>query len=415
MKNILVLGSGAQGSTVVQTMNSLSNVGKIVCADYDINAAKTLSKQFKKAIAARVNAKNLQDIIALKQYCDNKVDLLVNALPLDYAKNALDAALVLKCDYQDFAAGEKIHGDWISGIKYMFDYYHKAFKKNNKLAIIGTGSAPGLICLATRIAVNQLDTCDTIYNFCFEGVRAKRFIPFWFSPRVALSDMAEDAFAYINGKIMKTKAFSLPISRKYQELSKTEIFVEHAHDEPVYYGLNAKTLYKGCKNAYFKYGGIGVDFAFPLHRAGLLSYQPVTYQGQQIVPFEFVLSQLPPAPKFKDEIKAIIKDGIIEDGGCMVVEAYGKKNKQNKLIELHIFAPGIIESFKKKGITAEQYLTGQSGAMYTRMFIENKYSLKGLISSDMLTNDEIKYYWSLMKHFNITYKIIEKKLTKKLI
>jgi saccharopine dehydrogenase-like NADP-dependent oxidoreductase len=60
----------------------------------------------------------------------------------------------------------------------MLSDYAKKFKAINKLAIIGTGSAPGLVCLATRLAVKDLDTCDTIYNICYEGVKAKRFIPF---------------------------------------------------------------------------------------------------------------------------------------------------------------------------------------------------------------------------------------------
>jgi saccharopine dehydrogenase-like NADP-dependent oxidoreductase len=39
------------------------------------------------------------------------VDLIINALPLHFAKNVLDAAIELKTNYQDFAAGEGIKED----------------------------------------------------------------------------------------------------------------------------------------------------------------------------------------------------------------------------------------------------------------------------------------------------------------
>lgn len=405
--NILVLGTGAQGSTVVQKMNAHPNVDKIICADYDQNAVNNLTSKFNKTIGFQVNAKNIDEIINLKTKAGIEIDLLVNALPLHFAKNALEAALKLKCNYQDFAAGEGIKDDWIDGVKYMLNHYHKEFKKINKLAIIGTGSAPGLICLATRILANEFDKINTIYNFVYEGVKAKRFLPFWFSPQVALWDMAEDAMAFVNGKIIKTKAFSLPIYRKYEELPREMKFVEHSHDEPVYYGLNSKKLYKGCKNAYFKYGGLGIDFAEPLSNMGMLNKQPITFNNQQIIPYNLVLSMLPPAPKYENEIKAILDEGLEYETGCIVVEIEGIKNKLNIKKELHIYAPSLEESFKREKISSEQYITGQAGATYTQLFVENKYNNKtGLITCDDLEMESIKYYFEIMNKLDITYKIL---------
>jgi saccharopine dehydrogenase-like NADP-dependent oxidoreductase len=204
--------------------------------------------------------------------------------------------------------------------------------------------------------------------------------------------MAEPAYAYEKGEIIQTPSMSFPIERKYDELNKTETFYEHAHDEPVYYALAANEYLKGCKNAYFKYGGIGIDFSLPLLRCGLLSHKPETINGATIAPFDFVLSHIPPAPKYENEIQSIIDEGIEEDGGCLVVEAYGKKDGKKVLNELHVSAPGLIESFKRAKLTAEQYLTGQSGGLFTKLFVEEKYEQTGLISTVMLTYKEIDYY-----------------------
>ncbi|MCE2604170.1 hypothetical protein LH384_34325, partial [Pseudomonas aeruginosa] len=81
----------------------------------------------------------------------------------------------------------------------------------------------------------------------------------------------------------------------------------------------------------------------------------------------------------------IIEEGLVTDSGAMVVEAIGEKDGKKIKVETHVFAPGLIESFKRAGITSEMYLTGQGGALFTKMFVEDKFTQTGLISSDMLT------------------------------
>lgn len=149
----------------------------------------------------------------------------------------------------------------------MYDEYGKRFKEIGKTAVIATGSAPGLICAAARRTMQYLDTCDTIYNIVYEGVEAKRFLPFWWSPVTALSDMGGIPNAFENGEMIQTEPFGRPIYRTYDYVGKEIRFVEHDHDEPVHMGLNAKEFFKGAKNIYFKYAGSGVTFAEPIdHR-----------------------------------------------------------------------------------------------------------------------------------------------------
>ncbi|MDR2133091.1 MAG: saccharopine dehydrogenase NADP-binding domain-containing protein [Clostridiales Family XIII bacterium] len=399
-KKILVLGTGAQGSTVAQRMDEEAGVSEIVCADRDDKAVDALVRILTKGRGARVDA---SDVAGIKEIARGS-DLIVNALPLQFGANALEAALAAGANYQDFAAPEAISDNWISGIKLLLAEYGPRFEARGKLAVVGTGSAPGLICAATRVAVRELDSCDTIYNIVWEGVEAKRFQPYWWSPVTALNDMSDDAFAFENGKITRTPPFSLPIYRQYGYMDKPVCFVEHAHDEPVYMGLNAEKYFKGAKNIYFKYGGAGIQFAEPLYRAGMLSREPEDFKGMTIVPFDFVLAHVPPAPKYKEEIRAIIDEGLVSDSGCMVVEAYGKRKGQNVRVETHVFAPGFIESFNRAGLTAEMYLTGQGGALFTEMFVNDKYEQTGLITSDMLTESEIDYYFARAAELDITLK-----------
>lgn len=399
-KKILILGTGAQGSTVALRMDEEPNVDEIICADYDQKAVDSLAGQLKKGRGVQVDASKKENIVEVAK----GVDLIVNALPLEFGKKVLDAALDVKTNYQDFATPEtpELHESWIEGFKILYKDYSPKFAANGNLAICGTGSAPGLIMAASRLAVKDLDTCDTIYNIVWEGVEAKRFQPFWWSPVSALIDMSGKAYAFIDGEIVRTEAFSMPIKRKYDYMDREIEFVEHEHDEPVQIGFNAETHFKGCKNAYFKYAGAGIDFAKPLYRAGLLSREAEEINGQKIVPFDVVLKHLPPAPKYKEEIKEIIDEGLVSDSGCMVIEAYGEKGGKKVRNEVHVFAPGLVDSFEKSGLTAEMYLTGQGGALFTKMFANDKYDQKGLITSDMLTYEEIDYYFEEAAKLDIT-------------
>jgi saccharopine dehydrogenase (NAD+, L-lysine-forming) len=406
MKKFLVLGVGAQGSTVAKRLDEEPNVSEVICADYDKKAVDELVKTLKKGKGIRVDGSKKEEIVKAAR----GVDTIVNAMPLDFGINVLEAAIEVKANYQDFAACENIadcenpEDNWVEGIKIMYRDYGKRFAEIGRTAIIGTGSAPGLMCVIARKTVSHLDSCDTINMMVYEGVESKRFIPYWWSPVVALSDMSEDAYAFENGKIIRTKPFSRPITRRFPEMDNVELtMVEHAHDEPVYMGINNKEFFKGAQNIYFKYGGVGIDFAHPFSRAGLLSHEEETIKGRKVVPFDVVLAHVPPAPKYHDEIKAIIDEGLIADTGAFVCECIGKKDGKDVMAETHVFAPGLVDSFKKYGISAEMYITGQSGFLYTKLFANDKITQHGLISSDMLDDEQVETYLKWANELEITY------------
>jgi saccharopine dehydrogenase-like NADP-dependent oxidoreductase len=186
---------------------------------------------------------------------------------------------------------------------------------------------------------------------------------------------------------------------------------EHCHDEPVHYWFNKDTHFKGVKNVWFKYGGAGYDFAKPLYRAGLLSQSTEAVGDVKVSPFDVVLQHIPPAPKYRDEIQEILDEGLVSDTGCMVVEAYGKKDGKDVLVEVHVMAPGLEDSFKLSGLTAEMYLTGQGGSLFTKMLVNDIVTQKGLISSDMITDEQVDYYFDEAAKLDITLVINKKDAT----
>ena len=53
-KNVMVLGTGAQGSTIAMRLDEEANVARIICADYNLEAAQRLERKLTKATAVKV-------------------------------------------------------------------------------------------------------------------------------------------------------------------------------------------------------------------------------------------------------------------------------------------------------------------------------------------------------------------------
>ena len=407
MKKVMVCGCGAQGSTICRKLDQEPNIEEVICADFNYASAEAVCKLMTKGTPKQVNAANIDEIVAAAEGCE----LIVNVMPLELGINVMKAALQVKACYQDLSACENVvegypeYDTWFEGIRYMYTEYGKKFAENGTTAIIGTGSAPGVMCVVARKAVSELDECDTINCMVYEGTRSKRFIPFWWSPVTAMSDMEEDAFAFVNCEHVRTKPFSLPVKRNWPECGREVTLVEHAHDEPVYIGFNREKYFKNCKNAYFKYGGSGIEFAEGLYKAGMLHHEEEEFNGVKISPFDWVMAHIPPAPKDPEEIKEIIEEGIVEDNGAFVCEAYGQKDGKNVMVDLHLVAPGIEEAFQRAQMSSEMYLTGQGAFLFTKLFVNEMIDQKGLISSDMLDDKQVEQYLAWAADLGITCNI----------
>lgn len=98
-KTVMVLGLGAQGFAAARCFDKEPYVEKIICADADHNALKQV-KKLKKGEPVLVDARDKDSIVSAAR----GVFLLVNALPLSFTPNVMDAALEVGSHYQDYAA-----------------------------------------------------------------------------------------------------------------------------------------------------------------------------------------------------------------------------------------------------------------------------------------------------------------------
>jgi saccharopine dehydrogenase-like NADP-dependent oxidoreductase len=296
---------------------------------------------------------------------------------------------------------------FVESYQLIFSQWNEKFKEKNLTAMVGCGSSPGLANIIARESVDEMDSCDQIGIYIYEGVWARRYTPFWWSPEVALGDMAYDTFRFENGKIIKDKPFSRPVMMKFSGIDKEIRMVDHEHDEPVTMGLLADKVLKGVKNVEFKYGGPHVELSEALYQLGLLSKEPVNVKGTDIVPMDLVLKLCPPAPKFADEIKTILDEGLVVEEGAFLVRVDGCKNAKPVRIDCNVNAPGLVEAFEKSGLSHEAYMTGQCASVFVKMLVDHAFTEKGLFVPEQLHTDARRYCFQELVQFGIT---IEKKI-----
>ena len=340
MKKIIVVGVGAQGSTIAKRLDDHPSVAEIICADYDIRVAEKLSRSMQRASAVRLDAQVVDNVIQAARGCD----LVVNGLPLKYNLIIMEAALAINASYIDLAGPmEKI--GFVESYRMIFAEWHQKFKSRGLTALVGCGSSPGLANLIARESVEKLDTCDHIGIYIYEGVWAKRFTPFWWSPEVAFGDMAFKTFRFENGQIVTDEPFSRPAMMKFRGIDREICMVDHEHDEPVTMGLLADKVLKGVKSVEFKYGGPHVELSKSLYKMGLLSEKPVTVNDVEIAPLDLVLKLCPPAPKFPDEIKAILDEGLLLEEGAFMVRVEGITDNHAVTIDIAVNGHRMIRLF----------------------------------------------------------------------
>lgn len=406
MKKVIVVGVGAQGSTIAKRLDEEANVSEVICADYDEKAAKNVAGQLKKARAVQLNAKNVDEIVAAAEGCD----LIVNGLAPDFNMNVMDAALKVGACYQDLASGPVSDTDFVSAVKRCFNRSAE-FEAKGLTALINTGSAPGMANVLTRHGVEKFDSCDRIDIFVYDEIWSKKFIPFWWSPETAFADMAAEPIVYKDGEFKRVQPFNNPQMTEFKGMSELKRMTDHEHEEPVTMGLLADKVLKGVKEVNFRYGGPGLELAESLYKMGLLSDDTLNVKGTDIVPMDIISRLTPPAPKYADEIKAVLDEGMVSEDGVFLVRVTGKIDGRTSQVDLYCYAPGLTDAFEKAGITHESYFTGQAAFLFTKMFVNDVITTKGCFPPECLEDKEREYYLSEAAKLDILVdEIIETRL-----
>lgn len=318
MARILIIGAGGVSGVAVHKCAQASEVFTDIClASRTKSKCDAIAAQLKRPIRTeQVDADNVPELVALIR--DFQPDVVLN-LALPYQDlHIMDACLETGVHYIDAANYEPLDE---AHFEYSWQWaYQDRFKEKGIMALLGCGFDPGVTNVFTSWAVKQnyFDTIDTLD--IIDANAADNGHPFAtnFNPEINIREVSAPGKYYADGQFIETKpmefsqVFDFPggIGPKkmyllwHEELESLVPFLKQK-------GLKEARFWMTFSDNYLKHLEV-------LENVGMTRIDPVKFQGQEIVPIQFLKALLPdpatlgPTTKGKTCIGCLIrgkKDG----------------------------------------------------------------------------------------------------------
>ncbi len=352
--NILVLGMGLMGPTIAKDCCADPEVTKVTGCDIDsrkLVEAKNYvdSPKFDTTVASVTDHDGLVKI--MKGY-----DVVIHGTASRFSINALKASMEAKVNIVDLAGG---------GYPQEGDIYDEV-EKAGITAMPGCGVDPGLIDILSGQAIRMMDQADEVLFAC--GGLPKE-------PEPPL-----DYKIVFGGTRMPVRPGKVPMivdgeqleMERYSEVE--SIFVEGLEPMEAFIDGYPSSLLKLCvekgvqhfRGKTIRYSGF-VDKIMFLNDLGLISEEPVDYDGTKIVPRELFHKIVYPLVRFDTS------EGD-RDLTVLLVRVSGTKDGKETIISYDM-----VDFYdEEKQITSMAKTTGYTAALIARMLGRGAIDEKGI-------------------------------------
>lgn len=294
MKKTLIIGAGGVGRVVAHKCAQLSQdvFGEVMLASRtksrcDIIAADILAK---KGIEIRTSTVDADDVPAtVKLLKEFKPDILINvALPYQDL-TLMDACLEAGVDYVDTANYEprdipkfEYHWQWA---------YQERFQKAGLTALLGSGFDPGVtnvFCAhAKKHHFDSIETLDIVD--CNAGSNGLPFATN-FNPEINIREVTAKGRFWENGAWQETDPISLGTTFDFPGVGPKKMYLLY-HEE-------LESLSKHFPEAkrmrfWMTFSDNYLTHLRVLEGIGMTSIKPIKFQGQDVIPLEFLKAVLP--------------------------------------------------------------------------------------------------------------------------
>ena len=396
MGKALIIGCGGVASVAIHKCCQNSEAFEEICiASRTKSKCDALKEKLEgttktKIQTAQVDANNVDELIALIEKFNP--DVVLN-LALPYQDlTIMDACLATKTHYIDTANYEP---EDTAKFEYKWQWaYREKFKEAGITALLGSGFDPGVTGVFSAYAlkhefdeINYIDILD-----CNGGDHGYPFATN-FNPEINLREVSAPGSYWENGHWVEIPAMSIKREYDFDQVGHKDMYLLH-HEE---IESLAKTIPGVQRIRFFMtFGQSYLTHMKCLENVGMLSTTPIEFEGQQIVPIQFLKALLPDPATLGPRTKG--KTNI----GCIFT---GKKDGKDIMVDLHVSSPGLEEAYERAKMTGEMYLTGQGAFLYTKLLVNDMVPQKGLISSDMLDDQQVEQYIAWANDLGITYTI----------
>ncbi len=391
MPRVLIIGAGGVGGVVAHKCAQLADVFEhITLASRNEEKCKKIAAQVERPIdTAQVDADSVPELVELVSRV--KPELIINvALPYQDL-SIMDACLETGVHYLDTANYEPLD---TAKFEYKWQWaYQEKFERAGLMALLGSGFDPGATNVFTAYVakhyfdeIHQLDIIDV--NGGDHGY------PFAtnFNPEINIREVTAECRHWENGAFIETPAMSLKQSFTCPENVGAYKIYRMYHEE-----LESLTKhYPSLKKAQFwmSFGDSYLKHLEVLGNVGMTGIDAVEFNGQQIVPIQF-LKHLLPDPSTLGP-RTVGKTCI----GCVVS---GLKDGKPKSVYIYNICDHQA-CYKEVKSQAISYTTGVPAMIGAKMMLEGKWMKAGVWNIEQMDPDP---FMADMNRYGLSWTVIE--------
>ena len=377
MGKVLIIGAGGVGTVVANKVAKNSDVfSDIMLASRTVSKCEAIAKDVKERTGvtiqtAKVDADNVPELVKLMN--EFKPEIVIN-VALPYQDLTIrDACLEAGVNYLDTANYEPL-----DEAKYEYSWqwaYHDRFKEAGLTAILGCGFDPGVTSIFTAHAakhhfdeIHYLDIVD-----CNAGDHGKAFATN-FNPEINIREVSQKGKYYKDGEWIETEPHEIHKPLTYPNIGPKESYLIY-HEELESLVKNFPTI----KQARFwmTFGEEYLTHLRVIQNIGMARIDEVEYEGQKIVPIQFLKAVLPDPGELGENYTGETSIGCrirgIKDGEERTYYIYNNCSHE--------------AAFKETGAQGVSYTTGVPATIGARMFMQGLWKKPGVFNVEEFNPD----------------------------
>lgn len=382
MSKVLIIGAGGVGGVVTHKCARVPEVfSEIVLASRTLAKCEKIKNQLARPIeTAQVDADKTDELVALIRKVSP--DLIINvALPYQDL-TIMDACLETGVNYLDTANYEPPDEAKFC-YKWQWDY-HDRFKEKGIMALLGCGFDPGVTSVFCAHALKHyFDEIHTIEMMdCNAGEHGHPFATN-FNPEINIREVTARGKYYENGQWIETEPLSVHKTFDFPQVGPREMYLMY-HEELESLAKNIPGVRR--MRFWMTFSQEYLTHLRVLQNVGMTRIDPVSFQGCEIVPLQFLKALLPEPSSLGENYRG--KTCI----GCIVEGIKDGKPKKYFIYNVCDHA----EAYKDVRSQAVSYTTGVPAMIGGMMMLTGVWRGKGVFNVEEFDPDP--FMQKLMEH-----------------
>lgn len=377
MGKVLIIGAGGVGTVVANKVAQNNRTfTQIVLASRTKSKCDAIAEDVKRRtgttiLTAKVDADNVGELVKL--FNEHKPQLVINvALPYQDL-TIMDACLECGVNYLDTANYEPKDE---ARFEYKWQWaYKEKFRKAGLTAILGCGFDPGVTSIFTAYAakhhfdeIHYLDIVD-----CNAGDHGKAFATN-FNPEINIREVTQKGKYWENGKWIETEPHQIHKPLTYPEIGAKESYLIY-HEELESLVKNFPTLKRA--RFWMTFGQEYLTHLRVIQNIGMARIDEVEYNGQKIVPIQFLKAVLPDPGELGENYTG--QTSI----GCRI---RGIKNGKERTYYIYNNCSHRA-AYEETGTQGVSYTTGVPATIGAMMFMQNIWKKPGVFNVEEFDPD----------------------------